>query len=50
MSESRTLVSERGSEREHGVERMDSIVKEGRFQEGDGGQAKKIFPGENING
>ena len=28
-----------GSEREHGEERMDSTVKEGRFQGGQGGQA-----------
>ena len=29
-----------GSEREHGVERVDSTVKEGRFQ-GEGGQARR---------
>ena len=28
-----------GSEREHGEERVDSTVKEGRFQGGQGGQA-----------
>ena len=32
---------ERGrSEREHGVERVDCTVEEGRFQEGDGGHAR----------
>ena len=32
---------ERGrSEREHGVERVDSTVKEGKFQRGKGGQAR----------
>ena len=30
-----------GSEREHGVERVDSTVKEGRFQGGKGGQARR---------
>ena len=30
-----------GSEREHGVERVNSIVKEGRFQGGKGGQATR---------
>ena len=30
-----------GLEREHGVERVDSTVKEGRFQGGQGGQARK---------
>ena len=29
-----------GSEREHGEERMDSTVNEGRFQGGEGGQAR----------
>ena len=38
MGESLTLARKRGSEREHGVERVDSIVKEGRFQ---GGQATR---------
>ena len=33
--------SEGGSEREHGVERVDSTVKEGRFQGGQGGQATR---------
>ena len=31
----------RKSEREHGVERVDSTVKEGRFQGGQGGQATR---------
>ena len=30
-----------GSEREHGEERVDSTVKEGRFQGGQGGQASR---------
>ena len=29
------------SEREHGQQRMDSTVKEGRFQEGEGKQARR---------
>ena len=42
VGESRTLARERGgSEREHGVERVDSTMKEGRFQGGRGGQAKR---------
>ena len=32
-----------GSEREHGIERVDSTVKEGRFQGGQGGQARRAF-------
>ena len=40
LGESRTLARER-SERERGVERVDSIVNEGRFQGGQGGQARK---------
>ena len=39
--ESRTLAREGGLEREHGVERVDSTVNEGRFQGGKGGQAKR---------
>ena len=31
----------RGLEREHGVERVDSTVKEGRFQGGQGGHARR---------
>ena len=30
-----------GSEQEHGVERVDSMVKEGKFQGGQGGQARR---------
>ena len=30
-----------GSEREHGVERVDSTAKKGRFQGGQGGQARR---------
>ena len=41
VGESRTLARERGSEREHGVERVDSTVNEGRFQEGKGRASKK---------
>ena len=41
QSESRTLTRERGSEREHGEERMNSTVNEGRLQGGEGGQAKR---------
>ena len=42
VGESRTLARERGgSEREHGVERVDYTVKEGRFQGGQGGQARR---------
>ena len=42
MGESRTLAKERGgSEQEHGVEREDSIMKEGRFHGGQGGQATR---------
>ena len=47
VGESRTLARERGrSEREHGVERVDSTVNEGRFQGGQGGQARKATLGE----
>ena len=35
-----------GSEREHGEEKMDSAVKENRFQEEEGRQGKKASPGE----
>ena len=35
-----------GSEREHGKERVDSTVKEGRFQGGKGGQAKRASLGQ----
>ena len=46
MGESRALTRERGSEREHGVERADSTVKEGRFQGGKEGQARRASLGE----
>ena len=42
VGESRTLARKRGrSEREHGVGRVDSTVKEGRFQKGTRGQARR---------
>ena len=42
MGESRTLARERGgSEREHEEKRVDSTVNEGRFQGGQGGQARR---------
>ena len=44
MSESRTLARER--EGEHGEERVDSVVKEGMFQGGKGGQARRASLGE----
>ena len=34
------------SEREHGEERVDPTVKDGRFQGGQGGQARRAFLGE----
>ena len=38
---------ERGrSEREHGEEKVDSAVKEGRFQGEEGGQARRASLGE----
>ena len=44
VRESRTLMREReGSERNHGKERVSSTVKEGRFQDGEGEQAKRTF-------
>ena len=46
VSESRTLARKRGSEREHGKERVDSTVKEGRFQGGKGVQARRASLGE----
>ena len=47
MNESRTLARERGgSEREPEEERVDSTVKEGRFQGGQGGQAKRASLGD----
>ena len=41
VSENRTLARERGSEWKHEKERVDSTVKEGRFQGGKGGQARR---------
>ena len=41
VSESHTLTSARGSEREHEKERVDSTVNEDRFQGGKGGQARR---------
>ena len=41
MGESRTLASERGSEREHGEERVESTVNVGSFQGRKGGQATR---------
>ena len=35
-----------GSKREHGEERVNSTVKEGRFQGGEGGQATRASLGE----
>ena len=48
MSESRTLSREREkrSEWEHGEERVDSTVKEGKFLGGEGGHAKTASLGE----
>ena len=43
MSKSCTFAREaRGSEQEHGEKRVDSVVKEGRFQGGEGGQARRV--------
>ena len=39
--ESRTLARVRGSEREHGEEKVDCTVNEGRFQGGKGGKATR---------
>ena len=53
VSQIRTLARESGIGAEHGEERADPTVKEGRFQGGDGGQAKRTSPGEvgeSING
>ena len=45
MGESRTLARERGgSEREHGEERVDSTVNEGRLQGGEGRARNKSLP------
>ena len=42
VRESRTLERERGSEQEHGEEKVDSTVKEGRFQGSEGMQARRV--------
>ena len=48
VRESCTLVRKRGggSEWEHWKEKVDSTLKEGRLQGGEGGQAKRSFLGE----
>ena len=47
MGESCTLVRERErSEREHGDKRVDATVKEGRSQEGEGANARRVSLGE----
>ena len=43
LSESHTLARERGSKWEHRKGRVDSAVKEGKFQGGEGVQAKRAF-------
>ena len=54
VSESCTLAKERrGTEQEHGEERVDFTVKKGRFQEVEGGKAKRTFlggVGESLSG
>ena len=46
MSDSKFWRERRGSEREDEEERMESTVKEGRFQKGEVEQAKKASLGE----
>ena len=46
VGESCTLARKRGSERKHEEERVDSTVKKGRSQGGQGGQARRAFFGE----
>ena len=46
MSESRTFEMREGSGREYEEERVDSTVKEGRFQGGEGERARRAFLGE----
>ena len=43
VRESRTLARKRGLEQEYGKERVDSTVKESRFQGGEGVQARRAF-------
>ena len=51
VGESRTLAREReGSERELEEERVDSTVKEGRFQAGKGGQTRKASMKKSTSG
>ena len=50
MSESRTLAREWESlKREHGEQRVDSTVKEGRFQKVEEGEAKRASLGQVKN-
>ena len=47
VNESLTSARERGDQsRVHGEKRVDSTVKEGRFQGGGGGQARRASLGE----
>ena len=46
VSETRNLAQKKGSDREQGEERVDSSVKEGRFQGGEGGKAKRTSLGK----
>ena len=53
MKESRNFAREKGSEWEHRKERVDSTVKEGRFQGGEGGKTRRNSQGkvgESISG
>ena len=46
MSENHTLATERGLEREHGVERVNYTLKEDGLPGGEAGKAKRAFLGE----
>ena len=46
MSEKHVSARKRGSEREHGEEKVSSTLKEGGFQVRGGGQAKRASLGE----
>ena len=46
MNESRTLARERRSEREDGMKRVSSTMKESRLRGGQEGQAKRTTLGE----
>ena len=48
VSESR--IEAGGSEREHGEKRVDSTVKDSKFQEGEVGQARRASVGEGMSG